>query len=77
MAIITRIVAVTVALGGSSEAARPQAVRQADVRGQSLTVAASAGQLSARAVIHGDNKRDAADTPDRAPANNYAERSIP
>lgn len=59
MAVITRALAVAVALGGSSHAPRAQAVWQADVRVKSLSVAAQGGQLSARAVIYSDNDDDA------------------
>lgn len=55
MAVITRILAIAVALCGGARAARTQAVWQADVRVQSLSIEATGGQLSARAVIYSDN----------------------
>jgi len=48
-----------VALVGRGAVASAQAVWQADMRVQSLAVAAGGGQLSARAVIYSDNDDDA------------------
>jgi len=50
---------VVLAVGGRSHASGAQAVWQADVRVQSLTVEVRGKQLSARAVIYSDNDDDA------------------